>query len=92
LPYKDATWSGVVPSAYAFSKAVIVTNVWELANAVKDWKTGIILKEKSIEKLAEMIIFMLKNKEEVVKMWREGRKYSENVLSWEGVVKKVYEI
>jgi len=27
LPYKDATGSGVIPLAFAFSKAVIVSNV-----------------------------------------------------------------
>jgi glycosyltransferase involved in cell wall biosynthesis len=90
LPYKDATWSGVVPAAYAFYKSVIVTNVWELANAVENWKTWIILEEKSIAELAESIIFMLKNKEKVIEMWKEGRKYSESVLGWKGVVEKCY--
>jgi glycosyltransferase involved in cell wall biosynthesis len=90
LPYSDATWSWVVPASYAFSKPVIVTNVWELANAVENWKTGIILEEKSVEKLAESIIFMLKNKEKIIEMWKEGRKYSENVLGWKWVVEKCY--
>jgi hypothetical protein len=33
---------------------------------------------------------MLKNKEKIIEMWKEGRKYSEGVLGWEGIVKRCY--
>ena len=38
LPYKDATWSWVIPVSYSFSKAVLVTNVWELSSVVKEYQ------------------------------------------------------
>ena len=42
-PYKDATQSGVVMTAYAFCKPVIVTNVGALPIYVEDGKTGLVV-------------------------------------------------
>ena len=39
LPYKDATGSGIIPLAYAFSKSVISSDVGELGTHVIDGKT-----------------------------------------------------
>jgi len=38
LPYRDATGSGVIPVAFAFSKAVIVSNTGELGTCTNDAK------------------------------------------------------
>lgn len=90
LPYKDATWSWVIPVAYAFSKPVIITNVWELTKVVENNITWLVIEKNDIAKLAESIIFMLENKEKTVNMWKKWRKLSDNELWWEWVVKKVY--
>ncbi len=90
LPYKDATWSWVIPVAYAFSKPVIITNVWELSQVVENNKTWLIIEKNNIAKLAKSIIFMLENKEEVIMMWKMWREFTDNELWWEWIVRKVY--
>jgi glycosyltransferase involved in cell wall biosynthesis len=52
-PYRDATQSGVVMSAYAFHKPVIVTNVGALSQVVEDGKSGFIVEPNDAEALAE---------------------------------------
>ncbi len=52
-PYRDATQSGVVMSAYAFCKPVIVTDVGALSQVVEDGKTGHVIKPNDAEALAE---------------------------------------
>lgn len=90
LPYYDATWSWIIPLSYAFSKAVIVTNVWELSSIVENNTTWKIIKWNDIKKLADTIIYMLKNKKEVINMWKNWREYSEKKLWWEWIIKKIY--
>jgi glycosyltransferase involved in cell wall biosynthesis len=52
-PYKDATQSGVVMSAYALKKPVIVTNVGALPSVVEHGITGWIVPPSSPDALAE---------------------------------------
>lgn len=52
-PYKDATQSGVVMSAYALKKPVIVTNVGALSSVVEQGTTGWIVPPSSPDALAE---------------------------------------
>jgi glycosyltransferase involved in cell wall biosynthesis len=92
LPYRDATWSWVIPVAYAFSKPVLVTNVWELPSVVKNNITWIITEKNNIAKLAENIIFMLENKQKIIEMWKKWREFSDRELWWDGIVKKVYNL
>lgn len=90
LPYKDATWSWVVPTAFSFSKAVITTDVGELATHVQNKKSWTIIKPNNINQLAESIVWMLNNKEKVVEMWKEWKKYSEEKLWWKSIVDEIY--
>ncbi len=46
LPYIEATQSGIIPIAYAYSKPVLVSDVVGLTQFVVDGKTGIICKSK----------------------------------------------
>ena len=88
LPYKNATWSWVIPTAFAFAKPVITTNVWELATHVKN--SWLIIEPNNVEALSDAIIYMLKNKEKAVEMWKEWRKYTEDTLWWDKIVNKIY--
>ncbi|MGE6397472.1 glycosyltransferase family 4 protein [Chryseobacterium scophthalmum] len=60
-PYIDATQSGVVMSAYAFKKPVIVTNVGGLPEMVKDRSTGIIIEPKNSEAITNAILELYNN-------------------------------
>ncbi len=61
-PYRDATQSGVIMTAYALNCPVIVTPVGGLPEYVNDKVTGIITKETTVEGIADAIIVFLKNK------------------------------
>lgn len=61
LPYTDGSQSGVVPTAYAFKKPVIVTNVGSIPEIVEEGRTGFIVPPRNPEALAKAIIRLLKN-------------------------------
>ena len=52
-PYKDATQSGVVMSAYAFNKPVIATNVGGFPEQVIHKKYGLIISPNNVEELTQ---------------------------------------
>ena len=59
MPYKTATQSGVLMSAYAFNKPVIVSRVGDFPNTVIDAKTGIIVPPDDVEALTDAIDTMI---------------------------------
>jgi len=90
LPYKDATWSWVIPMSYCFAKPVIATNVWWIPLQVIDWETWFLIKPNNAIALAEKIIFMLKNKEIISNMWKKWKNFSDVKLWWLSIVEKIY--
>jgi glycosyltransferase involved in cell wall biosynthesis len=90
LPYKDATWSWVIPVSYSFSKPVLATNVWELVWVVTDGKTWYLVEPDNSKLLWEKIIEMLREKSKVESMWIAGRKFSDTELSWKDIVDNIY--
>jgi len=61
----------VIPTAFAFSKAVITTDVGELATHVHDKESGLIVLPNNPRALADAIIRMLHHKKEVEVMGKE---------------------
>ena len=61
-PYKDATQSGVIMSAYALACPVLVTNTGGLPEYVQEGKTGVIAPPNSAEQIAVGIIAFLEKK------------------------------
>lgn len=90
LPYKDATWSGVIPTAFAFSKAVITTNVGELATHVHNKESWLVVSPNNPKQLAEAIIWMLHNKKKVQDMGKKWKKYTEDTLGWDKIIERIY--
>lgn len=90
LPYKDATASWVVQVSYCFSKAVIVTNVWELPTVVDQWKTWFIVPANDSKTLWDRIVWMLENKETVIEMGNNWYKYTIEKFWWKNIVEKIY--
>lgn len=92
VPYTEATQSGVIMSAYAFSKPVLATNVGGLPEMVGDDEFGKIVQSGSVDSLAEGITEMAsdmkmlsQNSENIKKTYFEGEK------SWDAIVKDIYE-
>jgi glycosyltransferase involved in cell wall biosynthesis len=82
LPYTDATQSGVVPVAYAYSKPVIATKVGGLPNVVKEGETGFLVEPKSSQQIADKIIYFLNHPAEKQKMGKRAYEIAHDELSW----------
>ena len=60
-PYRDATQSGVVMSAYAFCKPVVVTDVGALREVVEHGRTGLVVPPDDAGALADALVTCLKS-------------------------------
>ncbi|MBP3253628.1 MAG: glycosyltransferase family 4 protein [Bacteroidales bacterium] len=65
LPYYSATQSGVVMTAYAFRRPVVVTDVGGIKEEVLQNSTGIVIKDNSADNLIKGITEILDNKETI---------------------------
>ncbi|MCH2188365.1 glycosyltransferase family 4 protein [Candidatus Gracilibacteria bacterium] len=90
LPYKDASGTGVVPVAYCFEKPVIVTDVGELPSVVQENETGSIIIPSDPKTLGEKIVEFLEQKDRVVQMGKQAKKWSDRELSWKDIIKSIY--
>jgi glycosyltransferase involved in cell wall biosynthesis len=61
LPYVEATQSGVIPVAYAFSKPVVATETGALSEMVDDGTTGLLVPPRDTNALAAAVIKLLKD-------------------------------
>ena len=61
LPYYSATQSGVVMTAYAFEKPVVVTNVGGIHEEIDQKRTGVIIDNNSPENIISGVNFVLDN-------------------------------
>lgn len=90
LPYRSATQSAVVQTAFGRGKPVITTNVGGLAEAVEDGRTGLVVPPEEPKALAEAI-------EHYFVHHLEGR-FSENILagngrfSWERLMQQLHQL
>ncbi len=90
-PYTDATQSGVVMSAFAFNKPVIVTNVGGLPEMVRHQHYGLVVKEKDANALAEQIIWLWKRPDmQEAFSSKIRRDYSTGALSWKKIAEDLY--
>lgn len=62
-PYKDATQSGVILSAFGLNKPVVATNVGGIAEVIEDQKTGLLVAPDNHDALKEKIKALLVNPE-----------------------------
>jgi glycosyltransferase involved in cell wall biosynthesis len=93
LPYYGLkSQSGVLFTAYAFSKPVVVTNVGSLPEAVSHGETGLIIQPNSVEALSNAIITILKNEELRKKMKENIYKRITNGWSWSRIVERMLDL
>lgn len=90
-PYKDATQSGVIMSAYAFDKPCIVTKTGGLPEMVGDGEYGLIVPPRDVEKLADAICQMI---EDSAMRNRFAKKihdtYYDGQKSWKNIAEGIY--
>ena len=86
-PYKDATQSGVIMSAFAFNKPVIATNVGGFPEQVIHNKYGLIIQPNDIEQLAAALQSLC-SKISVLESFSENiqKGYESGEYSWKHIV------
>lgn len=86
LPYIEATQSGVIPIAYAYSKPVLVSSVPGLTQFVSDGETGRVCKtrEQWVDNLKEM------NAQVAYEMAHSVSKYYMKHLDWKRNVERMF--
>lgn len=85
-PYKDATQSGVITTAFAFYKPVIGTNVGAIPEYVKDKQFGVIVPPCNSMALARAICTLEENKNIVDEYSRNIQTYySQGEGSWKKI-------
>jgi glycosyltransferase involved in cell wall biosynthesis len=92
LPYIDASQSGVVPVAYAFKKAVVVTDVGSLPEVVDDGITGYVVTAGDEVALAEAVIKLLKDDALRKEMGEKGYQKLKRDLSWDKIAKETAQV
>ena len=88
-PYVDASQSGIVPVAYAFSKPVVATDVGALPEQVEDGVTGLLVPPNEPERLAKAITTILNNPELAAVMGSAGYRKSHTDMSWDSIADTV---
>ncbi len=87
IPYVEATQSGIVPVAYAFSRPVVTTDVGGLPEQVEDGVTGSLVPRREPRLLAEAITRILNNPALARSMGEAGYAKSHTELSWSNVAR-----
>jgi len=90
LPLKDfgVPYTGISSKLYEFQavgKPIICCSIGEPSKYVKDTKSGIIVKPRDVQALANAIITLYENPEKAREMGEMGRKYVENNVSIEKI-------
>jgi glycosyltransferase involved in cell wall biosynthesis len=87
-PYRDATQSGVVLTAYAFNKPVIATNVGGLPEYVIEGQTGFLIAGDKPQEIARALIKILTGSHSNKKLESGIRKAKQDQFSWSEISHK----
>lgn len=87
-PYKDATQSGVVQTAFSMNVPMVVTNVGALPEAVKNGQNGLVVPPCDSKALAEAIKDLLANPQIVSSMRDNIKNVWQKHMTWEPIAQK----
>ena len=88
LPYLTASQSGVIPTAYAFGKAVTATAVGGIPDMVEDGVTGLLVPPNDPNALREALRRLMNDPELRSRLGAAGKKFAEEELSWDSIAEK----
>lgn len=83
LPYRTASASGVLHTAYHFARAVVVTAVGGLAEDVVDGRTGLVVPPGDVVALADAIDKIMLNESLAVTLGTAGKALAETAYTWD---------
>lgn len=92
LPYLDVYQSGVIQLAYAYKKAVIVTNIGAFTSIVTEGSNGFIAEPNDYESLRNAIIRACNNNEKLNEMGEEGNRFILENFSWNDISTKIFKL
>jgi glycosyltransferase involved in cell wall biosynthesis len=91
-PYEIANTSGVVRLAHTFARPVVVTDVGDLASAVEDGATGLVVPPRSRQDLVDAIVRLLEDPAECERQGAVGRERLEQTSAWPPIAERVLAI
>ena len=92
LPYIKTSQSGVLLSAFAAGRPVIVTDAGGLSEVVNDGRIGFVVPPKDSKALAEATIKILNNPDLLEQMGREAKMVAESEYCWKRVALKTMDV
>lgn len=93
VPYKDATQSGVIMTAYAFNKPCIATNVGALPEVVLNEENGLIVPPNDKVALANAMLSLISQPERIESFSKEiSRSYETGENSWSEIAVNHHDI
>ncbi|MGH7774565.1 MAG: glycosyltransferase family 4 protein [Candidatus Binatia bacterium] len=92
LPYIKTYQSGVLLSAYAAGRPVVVTDTGGLSEVVVDGKSGFVVPPQNTRALAQAIIRIIKNSNKLEEMSRYAKDLAETTYSWRSVALKTVDV
>jgi len=87
LPYTKASQSGVLLSAYAAGKPVVVTETGSLSETVRHGVSGFVVPPQNADALADAILQILTDSTLKEKMGAEASRLARTVYSWQHIAK-----
>jgi L-malate glycosyltransferase len=75
----------------SMEKPIVATPVGGIPEAIEDGKDGILV-EPNAEKIAEKVVYLLKNKNKAKELARNARKVAEERFTWEKSANKFIEL
>lgn len=87
-PYKDATQSGVVLTAYGFGVPIIATDTGGLGEQVTNGKTGFLIPPNDVNALENVMEKFVEDKDLIKKLQPGIKEYLDNI-SWDKFAKKL---
>ncbi|MHC1773136.1 MAG: glycosyltransferase family 4 protein [Flexilinea sp.] len=88
LPYLSASQSGVIPTAFAFHKAVIATNVGGIPDIIQDHQTGLLIPPNDVQALTKAILNLIEHPVLREKIGEKGFIFANENLGWTAIAKK----
>ena len=88
LPYLTASQSGVIPTAYAFGKAVVATAVGGIPSMVRDHETGLLVPPNDRSALSNALKELMEDPLERCRLGKAGNEFAMSELSWDSIAEK----
>lgn len=88
LPYLSASQSGVIPTAFAFGKAVIATNVGGIPDVVRDGQTGLLIPPHNVSALTDALLKLISNAALRKSLGENGKRFADENLGWNAIARK----